>query len=294
MSRERRGLVLCALALTCAFTLVVPAVADQIKGGFEHNERGRIDPTFAAAFPVRASFDADLRGIEVLLTPAAIDVEAAVVAVRPHDQAINQDALDNVDYITVMVWDDGDVTMNARYDRGNAQFIDTTEMQLRAELTVSTADRVAGRIWTESAVEIGDGETYSVDLTFDAPISRPPKSEPLPEGGGEPGRALAVAIEAAVAESWPELAPLLRAELRDAIQSGWSENDQERAVEIRDRFCQSSECVVVVTGGIRRVDGVADLDVMVQLEGYKAIHRARMVREGDRWLFDSTTMITIE
>ena len=47
-------------------------------------------------------------------------------------------------------------------------------------------------------------------------------------------------------------------------------------------------------GGAQRIDGAADLDIAAQLEGYKAIHRTRMVREQDRWVFDSTSLITID
>jgi hypothetical protein len=278
-----------------------PAGAEQVAGSFEHSERGKIEPRYAAAFPVRASWDPEQRGIQVMLTPVEIDAEAAALSADPGTQVVNQAVLRGTDYVVVNVWDDGDVAVNGNYDRGNAQFILNTRFGLESKIETQTEERIAGRIWSAEPVETSDGETYSIDLTFDATIARPPPSNPLPEGGGEPGEAFAALARAVLAKSWESVRPLLTPEQIESAESGWAETDEERVEHSVPSlhawvFTPSGEpsSSVVVRGGSVRADGLADLDVAVKRDGGTLICQARMRRSGERWFFESMTMLTVE
>ena len=105
---------------------------------------------------------------------------------------INDEALKATDYVLIWIGADGKVSMNATFTKTMTQFLEraSADGALRAELTTNTPDKVAGRIFTPAPVKTMSGSTYSVDLTFTAPVTKASAGTALQAGGGEPGKAL--------------------------------------------------------------------------------------------------------
>ena len=197
---------LCACVV--ALAAPSPAVAGNTKGQFVvkgGKTSGTIAPTQAAAYVTRDPRDPRNRVAEVVLSEAAIDVDAAVAALQPHSHVINQDILDDRNYVLLWIASDGHVSMNATFSDTMTQFIDKVGESLKATLTTNTPERVAGRIFTEAPVTTIGGEIYTVDLTFDTAVTRVPAGTPLGAGGGGPGKALTAFLAAVKKQQWPAI-----------------------------------------------------------------------------------------
>ena len=242
--------------LTLLAAAAFPAVAGEASGEFKCPPRAPIHPKFAAAFETRDQRDARKRAIEVVLSEGPIDVAAAVADLDPHSNVINQPALFDHDYILLWVRPENDVSMNATYGARMVQFADMTgEMgDLKAEMQVNTADRVAGRVWTPKPVKTQDGDTWTVDLRFATDVVRPPAGTKLPADGGEPGKAYRTMIRSA--KELPVLLP----------KKGGK-----------------------VVGGELRGD-VAILEIEGDMfAGQKALYLVRMAKRDAKWVFDRAT-----
>ena len=105
-----------------------PALAGDAKGRFVvkgGKTSGTIAPTHAAAYvDARPSRPAEQRSSRSLLSEAAIDVDAAVATLQPHTHVINQDVLDDRNYVLLWVAADGHVSMNATFSQTMTQFLD--------------------------------------------------------------------------------------------------------------------------------------------------------------------------
>ena len=186
------------VGVTALLVVASPALAGDAKGRFvvKGKTSGTIAPTHAAAYSTHDARDRRNKVVEVLLTDVAIDVDAAVAALQPHIQVINQDVLDDRNYVLLWVAADGHVSMNATFSKTMTQFLDKVGDSLKATLTVNTPERVAGRLFTESPVSTMSGDSYTVDLTFDTAVTRPPAGTALDAGGGAPGKALTTFLAA--------------------------------------------------------------------------------------------------
>lgn len=287
--------------LTVLFVGDPALTAESVSGSFEHSARGKIEPAFVAAIPIRAAADPDRTAIQVVLTPTEIDAEAAALSLEPELNVVNQKSVRGTDYIVVNFWNDGDVAVNGKFHRGNAQFITTNELgDLKLEIRFQSEDHIAGHLWTDP-IETQDGDTYHLDLTFDTAITRPPPSKPLPPGGGEPAAVFQKMASAVVATSWDRLKPLLSAEQVAQAENGGAETDRDRVGQAVGSlqtwlvgFGGPPATSFSVSGGSLREDGVADLDVKIVREGLTHICQARMVRSEERWLFEVLAMKTLE
>jgi hypothetical protein len=268
----------------------------EVSGAFEAT-KVTIAPRYVCAYPVRAPFDPDLKGIAVMLSEGPVDPEAAVEALDPHTQAINQEGLDDKNYITLYVWDDGRVAMNATQSKGMVQYIDNTDMQLVAELTTRTVDEIAGRVYTEAPVELPNGESYSVDLSFATVVTRPPAGDPLDEGGGAPGEAL-LALSAATRRSdWPGMKPTLPDDYFDHrycyFESGEPTEDEalECALDALPEWLTSAEHGIEILRGEVRGD-VAVLEVKQNHPaGLEMLNLVEMIRTPSGWVFGRAAMV---
>ena len=160
------------------------ASAQTARGAFESQPEGRITPTVAAAYIVRDQFNPRQNQVEVILSTAAVDVAKAVTALAPHTMVINDAALKDTNYVLIWISADGKVSMNATFSKTMTQFVDraSADGALRAELTTNTPDKVAGRIFTPAPIKTMSGSTYSVDLTFSAPVTKAAAGTALPGG----------------------------------------------------------------------------------------------------------------
>ncbi len=284
-------------SIVCVVSLVIaasPALAGDAKGRFVvkgGKTAGTIAPTQAAAYVTRDPRDPHNKVAEVVLSEAAIDVDAAVAALQPHTHVINQDVLDDRNYVLLWVAPDGHVSMNATFGQTMTQFVDAVGDSLKATLTVNTPERVAGRIFTAAPVKTMGGETYTVDLTFDTAVTRVPAGTPLGAGGGAPGKALTAFLAAVKKQQWPAikagLAPSAVATFDKSHNS--PEENASSASDLLQAWLPKSGLKIV--GGELRGD-TADLDVEGEMfPGTNALYLARLRQADGKWLFDSAGMV---
>lgn len=261
------------LALTLAM-LAMPAVAGEASGQFKAGTRVPIRPKVATAYEIRDMRDARKRVIEVILTDAPVDAAAAVAELDPHMAVVNQPALQDRNYIILVVRPDGDVSMNATYSERMVQFIDMTGAgDLKAELTANTPARVAGRVFTPKPVVTKD-ESWTVDVKFAADVTRAEGGTKLPADGGEPGKALKALMSAVAKKNW------------EGIKRGVAEerfSDLDEAIGTLEMWLPKK---AKITGGELRGDA-ATLDVEGEMfEGTNGLFLVRMKKNGAGWIME--------
>ena len=271
-----------------------PALAGDAKGQFAvkgGKMSGAIAPTHAAAYVTRDPRDPRKTVAEVVLSDAAIDVDAAVGALQPHNHVINQDVLDDRNYVLLWVASDGHVSMNATFSKTMTQFVDRVGDSLQATLSVNTPERIAGRVFTAAPVKTMGGETYTVDLTFDTAVTRLPAGTPLGAGGGAPGKALIAFLAAVKKQQWPAIKAGLTPSSVATFDKSYNtpEENASSAADIIQAWLPKSGLKIV--GGQLRGD-TADLDVEGEMfPGTNALYLARLRQVNGTWLFDSAGVI---
>ncbi|MFB3855467.1 MAG: hypothetical protein ACE148_16835 [Vicinamibacterales bacterium] len=148
--------------------------------------------------------------------------------------------------------------------------------------TAFSMERVEGTFRTKRALEV-QGHEYNVDVEVATPVtpapkpSPPPPAEPLPSGGGEPGKAY-LALHAAVARR--DLAAILTL----IPKAGRTSAELSSIAANLDASAQFQPTDPKVIGGF--VTGEkAVLDVEGTEDGQKRYGRIEMVREGGAWRF---------
>lgn len=262
------------------------AGAADVSGTFSVKGGGTIAPTYASAFETRDPRNPRQRVLEVVLSSAPIDVGRAVTALDPHTDVINQDALQRRDYILVWVRPDGHVSMNATFGASMTQFMDAVGDTLSAQVATNGPDRVAARLFTPKPVTTLDKQSYALDVTFNATVTRAPAGTPLPAGGGSAGKALVALDRAISTRNWAAikagLAPDTLKQLEEDYRS--PKENLDYAVDVLRAWLPKK--ALVVTGGTLRGE-VAVLDVEGQMfEGRRGLYVARMVRTGATWQLD--------
>lgn len=185
------------LALSILGLSLLSGVAEaDVKGQFTV-DKTTIAPKHACAYPVRNQFNPREWQVEIVLSEGPCDAQAAIASLDPHTEMINQEGLRSGNYVLLFVDPSGKVGMNATLSETMTQYLDSTVTGLKAELTVNTADRVAGHIYNAEPVKAQGGGTYKADFTIDMAVTRPPAGTKLPANGGDPGKALA-ALYAAI------------------------------------------------------------------------------------------------
>ena len=290
MSRMCVGSVASLILATSAL-----ASAQTASGAFTAKPEGTITPKVAAAYVVRDQFNPRQSEIEVILSTTAVDIAKAVGELSPHTAVINDPALKDTNYVLIWIGADGKVSMNATFSKTMTQFVDraTADGALRAELTTNTPDKVAGRIFTPAPVKTMSGSTYTVDVTFSAPVAKAPSVTALPAGGGEPGKALLGFFAARQKKDWPSLKAALSPSANERFVRSYND-DKENLTDLLDTLnfwlpVKDSK----ITGGTLAGD-VAVLDVEgVLASGVKALTLVRLIKRPSGWLFDSATMAGI-
>lgn len=282
---------LCLVALSIAAS---PSADRDAQGRFVvtgSKTSGTIAPTHAAAFVTRDPRDARNRVVEVALTEAAIDIDAAIATLQPHTHVINQDVLDDRNYVLLWIASDGHISMNATFGKTMTQFVDKVGESLKATLTVNTPDRVAGRLFTSAPVTTMGGETYTVDLTFDTAVTRTPAGTPLGAGGGAPGKTLTALLAAVKTQQWPAIKAALAPSALATFDKSYN-SPEENASSIADILqAWLPKGGLTITGGELRGD-TADLDVEGEMfPGTSALYLARLRQVDGTWLFDSAGMV---
>ena len=252
--------------------IAVPAVAGEASGEFKAGSRKPIRPKFAAAYETRDQRDPRKRIVEVVLSEAPVDAAAAAADLDPHMNVINQPALMDHNYILLWVRPGDDVSMNATYGERMVQFVDNTEMPLKAEMKTNTAGRVEGRLWSPKPVKTQD-ESWTVDVKFSTDVVRAPAGTRLPADGGEPGKAFKALLAARSAKKL------------DAIQKNVVKpfDSLDDALSTLDIWLPKKG--TKITGGELRGD-TAVLEVEGEMfPGMKGLFLVQMTKSGSRWLF---------
>jgi hypothetical protein len=277
-----------AWSISLAAAVAAPASAQTASGTFTATPGGSITPNVSAAYVVRDQFNPRERGVEVVLSAAPVNVAAAVAELSPHMAIINDPALDDANYVLVWIKADGRVSMNATFGKTMTQFLDRTDSSgtLRAELTVNTPERVAGRIFTAAPVKTLDGATYTVNLTFSATVTSPAAGTPLAKGGGEPGRALDAFLLARQKSDWTALKAALAPSATKMFVKDYNTDKENLTDMLQTLNFWLPAKGVAVTGGQMLADS-AVLDVEGTLaSGVRALTLVRMLKSPSGWLFD--------
>ena len=266
--------------------------AQTASGAFKSQPEGSITPKVAAAYVVRDQFNPRQNQVEVILSTAAVDVAKAVTALAPHTMVINDAALKDTNYVLIWIGADGKVSMNATFSKTMTQFVDraSADGPLRAELTTNTPDKVAGRIFTPAPVKTMSGSTYSVDLTFSAPITKAAAGTALQAGGGEPGKALLGFFAARQKKDWPSLKAALSPSASERFVKSYND-DKENLADLLGtlEFWLPAKDAKITGGTLSGDEAVLDVEGVLA-SGIKALTLVRLIRRPSGWLFDSATM----
>jgi hypothetical protein len=289
------NLIRCSVFLSAIAVVASPALADSAKGQFVvkgGKTAGAIAPSHAAAYVTRDPRNPHDRVVEVMLSDVPIDVAAAITTLQPHTHVINQDALDDRNYVLVWIGPDGHVSMNATFSKTMTQFVDRAgDQSLQATLTTNTPERVAGRLFTTAPVATMGGESYTVDLTFDTAVTRLPARTPLAAGGGAPGKALTAWLAAVKTQQWPAIKAGLAPEAVATFEKSYNspEENASSAAELLQAWLPKSGLKIV--GGEQGGD-TADLDIEGEMfPGTNALYLARLRQVGGQWLFESAGVV---
>ena len=229
--------------------------------------------------------------VEVVLSEGVVDAAAAVAALDPHTQMINQEGIGN--YVLFWVRPDGDVTMNATFAKTMTQYLDGTRGLMNglvAELAKNTPERVSGRVRTREPVKTRSGEVYRVDLTFTTAVTRPPAASELPAGGGEPGKAFTALAAAIAQKDWAAMKAVLSRGVLDRFEEEYrtAEENRDYALDLLEVWLPKANAKVVA-GELRGESAI------LEVEGERwpkksALYLVRMVREDGAWKFDDGNM----
>jgi hypothetical protein len=184
------------------------------------------------------------------------------------------------------------VSLNATFSKTMTQYIDraSAEGSLRAELTTNTPEKVAGRIFTAAPVKTLSGSTYTVDLTFSAPVARPPAGTALPAGGGDPGKALTEFFAARQKKDWAALKLALSPAMTQTLVKSYNDDKENLADTLETLNLWLPAKDAKITAGTLSGD-TAVLDVEgVMASGLKALALVRLIKGPSRWLFDRAVM----
>jgi hypothetical protein len=292
--RKKHGGHMSKMLIPCVAGLVLASVApgfsQTASGAFTIQSGGSITPKVAAAYLVRNQFNPRQTEVEVILSTMPVDIAKAAADLSPHMAVINDPALKDTNYVLLWIRGDGQVSMNATFSRTMTQFVDRAGGSLKAELTTNGPEKVAGRIFTSTPVKTMDGTTYTVDLTFSAPVARPPAGTALPAGGGEPGKALLGFFAARQAKDWPALKGALSPAMTEMFVKSYND-DKENLTDMLDtlNFWLPAKDATITGGQLMGEAAVLDVEGVLA-SGVRALTLVRLIKGSSGWLFDRATM----
>ncbi len=276
--------------LVCAASMTAEG---SVSGEFRAGDRV-IAPSAVAAYPVRDPRDPHRTAVEVVLSEGPVDADAAAAALSPHQHVINQKGIGN--YILFWVRPNGDVSMNATFAPSMTQYLDKTgggwplPGSLVAELVAIGPERVAGRVFTPKPVQTKGGESYRLDVHFDAKVTRAAGGTRLDARGGAPGRAFSSFYAALGRKNWPIVRSLLSRRTLALLAGGDSSSEQrsDYALEALGIWLPKKH-MKIGAGELRGEQAILDVEGQ-SAAGARGLYLVRMVREGDAWRFDEATL----
>jgi hypothetical protein len=278
------------------FAFATSAFAQKVSGQFK-TSKDVIKPKTVVALPVRSPKDPLKYVTALILAEGTMDMNEAFESLDPRTALINQEGMQDKNYITFWIQPDGYVGMNATFSEGMVQYIDSTKggggmsaESLEALFTENSPNRIAGRIHTTKPVKSMSGESYELDVNFDAPVSHPPAGEKLAEGGGQPGEAFNAFLAAVKSKNWNQLQATASARV---LEGAYAETPAEKAASLVDSvsFLLPKGKTMKILGGQQFADK-ATLEVKGQMseDGGDALYLVRMLKEQGSWRFDTCYM----
>lgn len=275
-------------SVLCITLLSGVAVAD-IKGKFTV-DKTTIVPKHACAYPVRSQFSPHEWQVEIVLSEGECDAKAAIAGLDPHTEMINQEGLMSANYVLLFVDPSGKVGMNATLSKTMTQFLDSTTMGLKAELTVNTPDHVTGHIYNPQPVKAMGGGTYSADFTIDIAVTRPPAGTKLPADGGEPGKALKALFAAMDKKDLAGIRGYVAKEKMARLEEDYNtpEENLSSVLDALGTWLPKKNRKIV--GGEMQGD-TAVLEVEGDIfEGSRGLFLARMIKDASGWVMKEARM----
>ena len=154
------------------------------------------------------------------------------------------------------------------------------------ELEGLGTERISGRIYHTETQEFFD-KTYSYDFTFNASLSDPnaPFGDPLPAGGGDPGRAYLKWVETVHSGDLDALRGIIPPEMAEQLD-GVSPAEAKEQFEFMQEVTPTD--VRILSGS---TDGeIAILEVEGMMEGEKVTLQITMTRMGEIWVPTESSM----
>jgi hypothetical protein len=146
-------------------------------------------------------------------------------------------------------------------------------------------------VFTPKPVETMGGDRYTVDLTFDTVVAKPPAGTALGARGGAPGKALDAFLASVKKGQWPAIKATLSPAALEMFDKSYN-SPEENASGLADTLqAWLPKSGLKVVGGTERGE-VADLEIEGEMfPGTPAFYLARMRQAGGQWLFESATMV---
>lgn len=280
---SRRGLA--AGLLCCLSASVAGRPADSASGAFTAEGLGTITTSHAVAYPVRDPRNARDTVVEVLLSDVEVNAAPIRQALDPHLAAINAAELKSRNYLLLWVRADGSVSMNATFSGTMTQILNDSAGGLTATWTARRADGLEGHV-SSATLKTMDGAAYRVDVTLGVGVPAPPGGSVLPNGGGEPGKALRAFLAAAGRKDWAAIRAASSANALAVFEKSYNSADENAADALDLVKAWITLPRLTITGGRQNGD-VAILDVEGEMfPGTRRLSLVRMVRRGTSWGFD--------
>lgn len=262
------------------------AVADRASGTVTVARLGAIAPTHAVAYLVRDQRNARLPRTEILLTDVVVDAAAIQSAFDPHMTAINDGAIADRNYVLLWTAADEVVSMNATFSKTMTQFLNNTRGGLHVTWTERSAAHLEGRVYSAAPLKTMDGTTYTVDLRFAVDVPPAAAGDAIPDGGGDPGKALRAFLDSVSAKNWDAIRAASSPHALEMFDKSYN-TPQENAADAADlvNAWLPTQKRVIARGQISGDSAVLDVEGELA-SGVMALSRARMIRTGTVWQFD--------
>ncbi|MGH9383735.1 MAG: hypothetical protein ACRD2N_05560 [Vicinamibacterales bacterium] len=281
-------------AMLLAGCVLTPAAsqAQSVSGAFTLDGKPT-QPKHAAAFRIRNQNAARTLETYVMLTSTPVDVKKISSDIDPYMVAINDPAAMNADYLAFQVSDKGETRINAHV--GGVQYIDSSGyvMGMKGSLVATcrenTREKIACTVKTAQPVKPMSGPSWTLDVTFEAPVASRAPGKPLPPDGGPAGKAMLALVTAVGGKT---LAPIL-AGLTPARAKSYQEDwrtPAENLESAKDILGARLPKKPKVTGGELIADDHVVLEVEgVPFEGSKMLYLVEMRLIDGRWRYDNSS-----
>lgn len=281
----RIALLFAAVAI---FPIACPAAS--VSGHFHVGDQ-RLEPSHATAIRIRDQ-NAPRRFLTyVVLSQQSVDGQAAIASFDPYTTIINDPGLREAGAVRLWIGDDGAISTNAQFDWSGTQYLDSGETgAFVTEFTRRETDRIAGRVRYKEPIEV-DGVASDLDVSFDVPVLSAPRGKPLPNGGGDAGKAyLAFSMAVEKGDFASAQKSLSAQQATDFAKDDW-ETEEENASASLELLGVALLKKAKVTGGEAFDDHVV-LEVEGEMfEGVNGLSLVRMVEETGGWRYDGGARI---